>query len=76
MEKILRVVSSKGKYAFKYVMVDGDGDVIKVLRDDLEVTFRDLSEMHELTDEMKAAMGLPVFHVGAINKRMLGLEEE
>ena len=76
MKKVLRVCCKAGRYSFRYVLEDADGDVVKVLRDELETSFRDMSEVHELTDEMKLAVGLPVFHIVAANKRMLGFCDE
>ena len=70
-EKELRVCSCKGKYFLAMCLLDSDGEVAKILNDDVELAFNSLSELRDMTSSAVAALGKPVIHRNSCNSRLL-----
>ena len=73
--KQIRVVSHAGRLSFRWCEIDEEGWADKILRDVVDLSFKNKASLEELVDMLNTASRLPVVHLNAANSRMLGLED-
>jgi hypothetical protein len=67
----IRIVNEAGRYNLRWVSLDEEGQVDKVLLAEVKTSFRNLDEMRQLFKNLNLASSLPVVVVNASNSRLL-----
>jgi len=73
--KELRVCSYNGKYYLAVCLLDSDGDVVKILNEDVDLSFKNMEELRGMVEEVNNASRLPVIHKNSCNRAILRQEE-
>ena len=72
MMKQIRIVSRRGKYSLRSVVVDEDGEVLRIVSDDVDVFSKDLTAFKKILDAITEARKLPIIVLCAANIHLYG----
>lgn len=75
MKKEIRIVSRGGKYTFRWVLLDSDGEVEVLLKDEVDLRFRSYAELADIIDMLNVAKKKPSIMVNSCNKKLYGEED-
>jgi hypothetical protein len=73
MYKEIRIVCRKGRYSIQTVVFDSDGEVIRIVADDVDVWSKDLTAFKKILDAIVEARKLPILHLNASNAHLYGV---
>ena len=72
MNTLLRVISKSGKLSLANTLLDEDGEFDRLLETDVDLSFRNITELRDLIEELRAAASLPILHISCCNKSIMG----
>ena len=72
----IRIVAHKGRYSLKWCEEDSDGYVQKILRDEVDTSFKSQDALQAMFQQLKEAYRKPIVHRTSANERLLGVMDD